>query len=71
MISAFSHKLDPLLSVEPLRVEDEDISTGREIVAILRPFLEHLLTSGCARKTPLRHRDPHLDARRRNDLTPP
>jgi hypothetical protein len=39
------------------RVDDEDISTGREIVAILTPFLEHLLTSGYARKTLLRHRD--------------
>jgi hypothetical protein len=39
------------------RVDDEDISTGREIVAILTPFLEHLLTLGYARKTLLRHRD--------------
>ncbi|WP_097189652.1 hypothetical protein [Caballeronia arationis] len=39
------------------RVDDEDISVGREIVAILTPFLEHLLTLGYARKTLLRHRD--------------
>ena len=39
------------------RVVDEDISTGRTIVAIFTPFLEHLLTLGCARKTLLRHRD--------------
>ncbi|MGT2434063.1 hypothetical protein ACU4HD_44710 (plasmid) [Cupriavidus basilensis] len=39
------------------RVDDEDISTGQEIVAILTPFLEHLPTLGYARKTLLRHRD--------------
>src|SRR5690349_10824306 len=39
------------------RVVDEDISTGRTIVAIFTPFLEHLLTLGCTRKTLLRHRD--------------
>jgi len=39
------------------RVDDEDISAGREIVAILTPFLEHLLTLRYPRKTLLRHRD--------------
>ena len=39
------------------RVVDEDISTGRTIVAIFTPFLEHLLTLGWTRKTLLRHRD--------------
>jgi len=39
------------------RVDDEDIPTGQAIVAILTPFLEHLLTLGYARNTLLRHRD--------------
>lgn len=38
-------------------MEDRDVSLGEEIVALLRPFLIHLLQQNMTRRTFCRHRD--------------